>query len=298
MGVRPDPKIVSERRKLLGAAGSALLASFAGCASVIGGTADGPETTTDASQTTTATTTSSANGTGTTASGNVSQNSTGNVSGQGNETAPANSESLGRVSIDQPDLSISKSLVPAKPKTYDYARLGSDDADVTATLFGNWKCPYTREFVRQMMGEVVQKFIQPGDVALEFRALSYLDGEPFLGSDAPRAARAGLEIWESNPQKFWNYFTLVFGNQPPEEHEWATADRLVRFAKAANVGDTDTLSKALFTGAHRKQVKQTTERAGELGIATVPRVVTEEAVTAPTVDFSATKRQLRRASQR
>ncbi|WP_135855396.1 DsbA family protein [Halorussus salinus] len=302
---------MSDRRKLLGAAGSALLASVAGCASVIGETADAPETTTGVSPTTAATdatnttnatnatnATTGADETATTGRDAARQNSTGNVSGPGDATTTAESPSLGRVNIDRPDFSVSASLVPADPETDDYPRLGREDAETTATLYGNWKCPYTREFVRQMMGEVVRKFVKPGDVALEFRALSYLDGEPFLGADAPRAARAGLEVWASNPRTFWDYFALVFANQPPESYEWATADRLVRFAEAANVGDTDAVATALLTGAHRERVKATTEEARERGVATVPRVVTDESVTAPTVDFSATERQLRRAVRR
>jgi len=298
MVVRTDAESVSDRRKLLAATGSALFASLAGCASIVRETADGPETETTAA-TTDATTTAERNATdGNLTEGNVTEGnvSDGNVSkpndrpGSGNET-----ESLGRVSIDRPQVNFSKSLVPSDPGQYDYARLGPEDADVTATLYGNWKCPYTREFVVQMMGEVVETFVKPGDVAIEFRALSYLDGNPFLGADAPRAARAGLEIWQSAPERYWQYFASVFSNQPPEKYEWATADRLARFAKDANVGNPDAVQKAMLTGKHRKKVRATTDRARKRGIATVPRVVANGKVTAPTVDFAATKRQLRRA---
>ncbi|UPV76862.1 thioredoxin domain-containing protein (plasmid) [Halorussus limi] len=297
---------MSNRRKLLGAAGSAFLASLAGCASVIGETADGPETTTDASpasDTTTAGSAASA-GTETTADGDATRqnvtdgNATGRNVSEPGATTTADAESLGRVSIDPPTLTVSESLVPATPGRYDYARLGRESADATATLFGNWKCPYTGEFVRQMLGDVIEEFVAPGDVALEFRALSYLGGEPFLGPDAPRAARAGLEVWRTAPERYWRYFASVFENQPPERYEWATADRLVRFAETANVRDTDAVAEALLTGAHREKVKATTGEARRRGVATVPRVATAEKVTAPTVDFAATKRQLRRAVER
>ncbi|WP_137287837.1 DsbA family protein [Halorussus salinisoli] len=291
MVVRNDAEIVSNRRKLLGAAGSAFFASIAGCASVIQETANGPDTeTTEASPTTNATPTTT--GGQNSSDGNLSD---GNVSEPGDAGSGNESESLGRVTIEKPKVSIPKSLVPSDPGQYDYARLGREDADVTATLYGNWKCPYTQEFVVQMMGEVVEKFVKPGDVAVEFRSLSYLNGEPFLGADAPRAARAGLEIWQSAPERYWQYFASVFTNQPPERYEWATADRLVRFAETTKVGNTDALENAMLTGKHREKVRATTDRATELSISTVPRVVAGGEVTAPTVDFSTTKRQLRRA---
>ncbi|WP_135823762.1 DsbA family protein [Halorussus ruber] len=290
---------MSDRRKLLGAVGSALLTSFAGCANVVEETADGPDpTTTEAPPTsytqpneTTAQAMNETTGEQTTA-GNSSE---GNVSRPGDADGTTDEEALGRVTIEKPAVKLPKSLVPSDPGRYDYARLGSADADATAVLYGNWKCPYTQEFVLQMLGDVVEEFVKPGDVALEFRALSYLDGEPFLGPDAPRAARAGLEVWNSSPRKYWQYFSSVFTNQPPEKYDWATPDRLSRFAKSAGV-KSGAVENALLTGAHRERVRATTKAAAEQGIATVPRVVTDAAITAPTVDFAATKRQLRRAT--
>ena len=306
MVVRAVSSLVTNRRKLLGAAGAALFSSVAGCASIIEETADGPDTaTTEATNDVapTGTTTAARDGTGRPATErnvsekNVSEKnvSEGNVSEPGDAaTTTAGSESLGRITIDPPKVTVPKSLVPSDPGSYDYARMGSDDAATTATLYGNWKCPYTREFVVQQLGKVVEKFVKPGDVALEFRALSYLDGEPFLGDDAPRAARAGLEIWESDPERYWSYFASVFTNQPPERYAWATTDRLGRFADAADVDGVD-LEKAMLNGAHRKTVRRTTDAAGERDVATVPRIATAEKVTAPTVDFEKTKKQLRKS---
>lgn len=283
---------VPNRRKLLGAAGAALLSSVAGCASIIEETADGPDT-----STTEATTTNIARTETTTADRIDSRpnGSDGNVSEPADSAATtADSESLGRIDIDPPKVTFSKSLVSADPGRYEHARLGREEASATATIYGNWKCPYTREFVLQSMDELVEEFVEPGNVALEFRALSYLNGEPFLGLDAPRAARAGLEIWRSAPQRYWSYFASVFTNQPHERYEWATTDRLLRFAETVGVDDTG-VEKAMIAGKHRTKVRATTDRAAEKGISTVPRVATSEKVTAPTVDFEATKRQLRQA---
>ncbi len=104
---------------------------------------------------------------------------------------------------------------PSKPGEHKYATMGSEDAKVTARFYGAWKCPYTRHFVLEFLPTLIEEYVEPGDVAIEFRAVAYEDGEGFHGPDSPRAARAGLVIWNQQPDHFWKYFGTDI--QKPEQ---------------------------------------------------------------------------------
>lgn len=227
----------------------------------------------------------------------VPETDTGNVSGpeSGNESSTANDDSWSTesVTIQSPDISLSD--VPLPEERTQYARMGTSDATATATVYGNWKCPYTQEFVLNQLPDVVDRFVRSGDLALEFRALSYQSGEPFLGPDAPRAARAGLSVWDVDPESYWSYFAHVFANQPQERHEWAQPSLLVRFAEKSGVNGTQQVEQSIRSNAYAGPVQSTTGAASDLGIATVPRIFANEEITAPTVDFESTLSQLESA---
>jgi len=173
--------------------------------------------------------------------------------------------------------------------------MGFAHAKASATLYGNWKCPYTRDFVNSNLRDVVKKYVEPGHLRLRFRSLAYVNGHPFLGPDAPRAARAGLAVWNENPTSFWRYFATIFASQPNEEYQWATTDQLLRFAKAANVGHRDRIRTAITSGKYQKPVRETVTDAQKNGIHSVPRLVVGGTVTSPTVDYGHTKRVIEHA---
>lgn len=266
------------RRRFLQMTGAASLATLAGCASAANQFSD---TGTSTTPTTTATE-------------------------RGNESTPtaqsgpteteADSWSTASVSIDQPDIDLAS--VPVPDTQTPYAQMGSGDATMTATVYGNWKCPYTQEFVLQLLPKLVDRFVTPGDVRLEFRSVAYMDGEPFLGPDAPRASRAGLAVWDVDPQSYWSFLAHVFANQPQERREWAQRSLLVRFAEASGVTGIPQVRGSITNGAYAGPVQTTAWEAADLGITSVPRLVAGGTVTAPTVDFQATLEQLSQATSR
>lgn len=269
------------RRRLLQVAGTAATLSLAGCATVAEQFSSGEGTP------------GSGGGTGTPVPATDAGSTPGSESTDASGTSDDDSWSAESVTIESPDISLAD--VPLPEERTQYARMGAPDASATATVYGNWKCPYTREFVLNQLPEVADRFVRPGDLTLEFRALAYQSGEPFLGSDAPRAARAGLSVWDVDPESYWSYFAHVFANQPQERREWAEPSLLVRFAEESGVNGTQQVQQSIRSNAYAGPVQSTTGAASELGIATVPRVFADEAITAPTVDFESTLSQLESA---
>lgn len=269
-----------DRRRFLGLAGLAAATVLSGCASFARGVDTAPtRTSDDAGANSPARTPAAAS----------------NRSTQPTHTEAARETPPALETIERPSFGVSDAPIPSEVSDLRYPTLGT--ADATLTLYGSWKCPYTREFVGRQLGTLVDEFVRPGDVSLRYRSVAYRDGEPFLGPDAPRAAQAGLAVWDVSPDSFWSYFAYVFENQPQERFEWATTDALVRVAERAGAKGLDRIRRATRTGAYATSVRRTVTRADELGISTVPRVAYDGSVTAPTVDPETTRRQFERAAR-
>ncbi|WP_144800007.1 DsbA family protein [Halorubrum depositum] len=268
------------RRRLLGVSAVAAVPVLSGCASVVDQTDSEPErTSTNAS-----------------APQNTATNATESDAATENGTATDDQVAPGDrpETISEPDIDVpSSSLLEERPRQR-YPTLGT--ADTTVTLYGNWKCPYTQEFVNEQFDDLVDDFVATGDVSVEFRNVAYVDGEPYLGEDAPRATEAGLAVWDIDPSSFWDYFAYVFANQPQGRFEWATTDNLVRFAEHADVDGLDQIRQAIRSRTYNRSVEQSAERADGLEITTVPRVAYGDSVTAPTVDPESTREQFERAA--
>ncbi|WP_416841674.1 DsbA family protein [Haloferax sp. DFSO52] len=265
------------RRQLLALSGVSIVSALSGCASVVEQANSGAEQTatrTDAPETQTTTTTAS------------NATTTESETQESVENRPK--------TISEPKFDLPSQPVPDASPDPRYPTLGT--ADTTLTIFGNWKCPYTQAFVRQQLGRLVDDFVVTGDVSIEYRNVAYMNGDPYLGADAPRAAEAGLAVWDIDPDAFWTYFAHVFANQPQERFEWATAENLTRFAERADVEGVEQVQQALRSRSYAQSVRQSAEAATEMRITTVPRVVFDGEVTAPTVQPEATRRQFERAA--
>lgn len=181
--------------------------------------------------------------------------------------------------------------LPSKPSEHAYATMGTDDAPVTAKFYGAWKCPYTHDFVLHILPTLIEEYVEPGDVAIEFRAVAYEDGEGFHGPDEPRAARAGLAIWNEDPKAYWAFFGTMFENQNSSPG-WATMETLARIAKKSDVSNLSEIASKVEAGDYQSQIEKTMEQVHDIPISRVPRIVVGDTVTAPTVEPKKTKSQL------
>lgn len=168
-----------------------------------------------------------------------------------------------------------------------YATMGPSDADAHVVYVGNWKCPYCAKFDTGWFPSFVTDYVETGNVQLTFRCLAYTpSGEPFLGPDASRAARAGIALWHAEPESYWAWHTYVFANQPPEKQQWATTDRLVSMMEKSGVSaDARATVRADLEGtAYSEAVRATTTYAQNHEISGTPTMVVDGQVYNPLVE--------------
>lgn len=197
----------------------------------------------------------------------------------GNGSSPVDTSSA-------PEGTVTDAPIPDDPSSFTYATMGTDGPLVT--YFANWKCPGCAQFSTGEgdvlgLGRIVQDYVSSGDVQLECRAFTYTsEGEPFLGADAPRAARAGLAVWNVDPQSYWRFHEQVMANQPPKGEKWATTDKLVEFAEQSEVENVEQVRSAVENGKYEDPVRANTDAAtGYDGFNGTPSLVIDGAVYNP-----------------
>lgn len=199
--------------------------------------------------------------------------------------------------VDDPSLGIDVASVPDDAGSRTYPTLGSADASDEVVFYGGWKCPYTRDFVTNLLPTIVQRFVVPNDLQIVFQPVVYENGEPFHGFDEVRVARAGFAIWEHDPEAFWTFFEYFYANQVTQTG-WYSPERVLKVARAANATDETPLRKAMESKRYANRITATMKRVRSIPILAVPRLVLDGEVYAPTVREDKTMQALAEARER
>jgi protein-disulfide isomerase len=101
----------------------------------------------------------------------------------------------------------------------DGTLLGNPDATVVMLQYEDIQCPICRRFTETGFRTVVNEYVRPGKVRLDFRGLD------FIGDDSTKALRYVLAA--ARQDRAWQLIELLYANQGNENSGWVTDD-LVR----------------------------------------------------------------------
>lgn len=151
--------------------------------------------------------------------------------------------------------------VPAEEdlnKTYDLKIpegtpfLGNSDAKVTVVEFGDFQCPYCKDFFDTVLPQLKEQYISRGVVKFYFQDFA------FLGPESQRAAEAARCAQDQN--KFWDYYDVLYQNQKSENGGGFSDTNLKKFAVNLKL-DPNSFNKCLDSGAKKSEVEQETAGA-------------------------------------
>ena len=175
--------------------------------------------------------------------------------------ASAGAGASGGSAAPLPSITVPTPIAAGIPR--DGRTLGSSTAPVSLETWEDFQCPSCGNFSRTVAPVIIERYVATGKVKLTFHDFAFIGQE---SEDAASAARCA-----DQQGKFWEYQTLVFGNQNPngENGGWLTRDRLEAFAAAAGL-DTATWSACYDGGSQRQAVTDETKAAQKLGVVSTP----------------------------
>ncbi len=111
----------------------------------------------------------------------------------------------------------------------DPTALGAVDAPVVLIEYADYRCPFCGIYARETMPQLIQDFVDSGDVRMEWRDLPVFGDESVAAAVAARAAgEQGL---------FWEFGEVVFADAPERGHVALPRERLIAIAEQIGVPD-------------------------------------------------------------
>ncbi|MED4225746.1 DsbA family protein [Neobacillus cucumis] len=102
----------------------------------------------------------------------------------------------------------------AKKEAIDYKGqpiLGEQSAQVKIVEFGDYKCPYCKNFNDQLLPSIEKDFIETGKASLYFMNYS------FINVDSTRSAKFAETVYKVlGNEKFWKFHELLYKKQPTD----------------------------------------------------------------------------------
>jgi protein-disulfide isomerase len=105
--------------------------------------------------------------------------------------------------------------------------LGNPGAPVTLLEFADLQCPFCREASNNSLPPLVDKYVRPGKLRIEFRNFA------ILGPDSEKAARA-LE-GAADQGRAWQFIDLWYLNQGEENSGYVNDDFIGKIARGAGL---------------------------------------------------------------
>jgi len=140
--------------------------------------------------------------------------------------------------------------------------LGDPKAPVRVVEFADLQCPFCRDYAVNVLPGLVQKYVRPGKVRMDFRTLA------FIGPDSVRAGQVAEAAGEQN--KLWNFADVMYLNQGKENSGYATDAYLKRIAGAVPGLDTAKAFDARDGAAVSAQLKAAADLANASGVNETP----------------------------
>lgn len=125
------------------------------------------------------------------------------------------------------------------------AFLGNPDADVLLIEYADMQCPFCRDYAVDVFPTLVEEYVRPGDVRMEFRGLAFLPG-PSSEAALRYVVAAGLQNhgWEMQEAFFLNHgeegtawVTEELARELGAEIDGLDVDRMIADADSAQVTD-------------------------------------------------------------
>jgi protein-disulfide isomerase len=145
--------------------------------------------------------------------------------------------------------------------------LGKATAPTTLIMYGDLQCPICKEYIEEVLPEIVATDVKKGEVKLIYRDFIIISEESIPAGEAALAA--------GEQGKGWSFIQLFYRNQGEERSGYVTDEFIESIAEGAGVPNMKKFNEERKSGKFKKQVEETTKQAGKLGFSGTPSFAVE-----------------------
>lgn len=159
--------------------------------------------------------------------------------------------------------------------------MGDPNAPVTVYMWEDFLCPACRQWTANIEPQLVEEYVKPGQVKLEFRQFPLSGHRP--GSDM--AAQASL--CAADQDAFWTYHNRLFAAQDRGQPGYVL-DALVQYADELGL-DSRTFLECMSSQKYRDEAAASANEALNLGLNATPSILVGETLMNNPFDYNEIK---------
>ena len=144
---------------------------------------------------------------------------------------------------------------------YGSTILGNSNAKISIVEFGDYQCTFCYKFHKDTMKQIVEKYVENGDVNFVYRDF------PLNGESSIMASEASYCAQEQG--KFWQYHDTLYENWGGENTGWITNEVLLGFAKDTGL-NLNEFNSCMNDSIYRQKVLNNEEFAKKINVDATP----------------------------
>lgn len=157
-------------------------------------------------------------------------------------------------------------VAPQPPSGFrlpDYAvAIGNSSAPVNFVEFGDYQCPYCRQFFETTQPQLIRDYVESGKASFYFLDFA------FISADSGTLAQGA---WCANEQgKYYEYHAYVYAKQGEERSGWGTPSKVKSLAAGVAWLNVSDFSQCLDSRKYAVRVQQSTALGQKFGVTGTP----------------------------
>ncbi|MDH6198661.1 protein-disulfide isomerase [Mycobacterium frederiksbergense] len=144
----------------------------------------------------------------------------------------------------------------------DPMAMGDVDAPVALVVFSDYRCPFCAKFSRDIEPELVKRYVDAGQLRIEWRDFA------IFGPQSMAAARAGHAAAEQG--RFWEFNRAVYAAAPERSKPDLPESELIEFARQAGVPDIDKFTAGMRGTTFDAAINADLAQGNSIGVPSTP----------------------------
>ena len=158
----------------------------------------------------------------------------------------------------------------SKVKTAGEPFIGKANAPVTIAYWYDYQCPFCQRHEAETMPQIVKDYVDTGKIKIVFKDFQ------FLSEDSQRLGKVSRAVWDTTPNKFYQWHKAVYDNQGTENTGWATDAKILSITTGVlGVADAQKVTQLAVKNADAYQKEMDADKAegGAMGVTGTPGTI-------------------------
>lgn len=166
--------------------------------------------------------------------------------------------------------------------------IGNPQSKVVVAYWSDFQCPFCKKFETGPFQEIVKKYVATGKVAVVFKAYS------FLGPDSDTAALYEFGVWNTFPDKFFEWRTAMYNAQDDENAGFGNEESVAKLTASIAGIDLKKVQADIKKNkdAYTKIIESDRQEGVDFGIQGTPSFITGTKLIPGYTEFSTFSKEL------